>query len=155
VLLFVLILSTGVLQPPDRMSLAIARDLGNGASEAAESANRWLAQVATTLPEGGTVTLPEGPLHLDEALLERLARQPVRAERIHGADGRPASTLSLTPGLAEHITGPDGSSLAGTTHCTAEARCTLTLDQLQLTLVNVRLRVEPDPALDVVTTAGP
>jgi len=154
-LLFVLILSTGVLKPPDRMSLAIARDQGNGASEPAENANRWLAQVATTVPESGSVRLPEGQLRVNEALLDRLAQKPVRAARIDGAEGLLSSTLSLTPGVAERITGPEGEPLADTTGCPPDAGCTLTLDQQRLTLVNVRLRVEPDPVMDAVKTAGP
>ncbi|WP_368912148.1 hypothetical protein, partial [Taklimakanibacter deserti] len=59
------------------------------------------------------------------------------------------------PGVAERITGPEGAPLAETTGCPPDAGCTLTLDQQRLTLVNVRLRVEPDPVMDAVKTAGP
>ncbi len=151
-LLCVLILATGVLQPPDRMSLAITRQQGDGLLEASESADRWLAQQLVGLPEQGTLYLPEGRLRVSGALLDRLDGERIRATRIAGTT---TSTLTLTPDIARHITGPDGEPLSGDTHCSADAGCQLSLERRRLPLVNVRLGVEPTRMPRTAAAGGP
>jgi mannuronan synthase len=153
VLLFALILTTGVLQPPDRMSLAIARDQGQ---ESEATASRWFSLMIADAADGATVSLPAGEFRLDETLADQLNGQGrLRAQRLSGATGAIPTTLTIGPGLAARLQGPDEAPVNGRVRCTAEASCRLTLDHDHLTLVNIRLRVEAAPAANAVAAAEP
>ncbi|PMR73853.1 glycosyltransferase [Billgrantia endophytica] len=154
VLLFALTLTTGVLQPPDRISLSIARDNGWGNSQQ-EYVDRWLYLALVDTPDGGTVQLPAGTFRLDGTLLDAWDKGPrARADLVSGAVGNATTTLALVPDLAARLRGPDGEPVEGRVHCTTDASCSLALHEHDLTLVNIRLRLEPLAATDVATV-GP
>lgn len=157
VLLFVLLLATGVVEPPDRTALAIVRDQGRESlSGAPEPIDRWLVQSMTDVASGGTVQLPPGQLRVDDALLEALGGgHRLRAARLSGAGGDRATTLILPPALAARLQRPGGGPFDATLACTVEQDCTLRLDHHTLTLVNLRLRVEAAPMTEAMATTAP
>ncbi|MCE9662635.1 glycosyltransferase family 2 protein [Halomonas sp. M5N1S17] len=141
-LLFALMLTTGVVQPLDRTTLSILRDQGWQRSQQPERVDRWLSASIADAPEGGTVQLPAGRYHLDGTLFDSLHEETrVMAGQISGVDG--STTLALSPDLADHMQGPGGEPLNGSVHCTLESSCYLTLNEKSLTLVNIHLMVEP------------
>ncbi|KAA0012556.1 glycosyltransferase family 2 protein [Billgrantia pellis] len=152
VMLFVLLLGTGVLQPPDRASLHIALDQGWERNHEPERLDRWLAALLVD-NHGETVHLPTGYFQLDGSLLDVIEQGSLSdTRRIRGT--AEATTLAVSPAVAERLRGPDGAPLRGDVQCTEQDNCRMTFNEHDLTLVNVRLRVEPAVTTDVAT-AGP
>ncbi|EWH02364.1 glycosyltransferase [Halomonas sp. BC04] len=151
ILLFALMLSTGVMQPVDRTTLSIVRDQGWQRSQQPERVDRWLSAAIADAPGGGTVQMPAGRYRLDGTLFESLHDESrVMADQIRGVAG--TTTLSLTPDLADRLQGPNGEPLNGSVHCTTESSCYLTLNEQTLSLVNIRLMVEPAVMAEVAAT---
>jgi mannuronan synthase len=148
VLLFVLILSTGVMSPPDRVSLHIARDQSRENSQQPEQLDRWLSSTLADR-QRETVQLPPGHFRLEDGLVEMVQRsvQPGDKQVL----GNQNTSLAISPALAELMQGPDGNPIQGAVECTIDASCQLALEEHNLTLVNVRLRVEPAAQPDVAT----
>ncbi|MDN3556672.1 glycosyltransferase [Halomonas maura] len=152
VMLYVLLLATGVLQPPDRTAMAILQ--GPAPSEAQASseapgtgtANRWMAMTLADGSPSGSVRLPPERLKLDEGLLEIVATTDrMRTERLAGAAGGRTTTLDISPTLASHIRDADGRPLdgRGLATCSASPGCALVLDDRTVTLVDLNIRVQP------------
>ncbi|TFH85898.1 alginate biosynthesis protein Alg8 [Billgrantia azerbaijanica] len=140
-MLFTLILASGVLMPPDRLAMTIAREQPTVSREA--DASRWFALRLADAPEGAPVRLPPGEFRLGERVVETLSGKDLPEQQdIRGTDNRLPTTLIMSPALAARLEGPAGSRPAQGATCTTEAPCRLALDQHTLTLVNVRLRVE-------------
>ena len=151
VLLFALMLSTGVMQPPDRTTLSIVRDQGWQRSQQPERLDRWLSAAIADAPGNGTVQMPAGRYRLDGTLFESLHdERRVMADQIRGVAG--TASLALPPDVADYLQGPDGEPLNGSVHCTIESSCSLMLNGQSLTLVNIHLRVEPGVMADVAAT---
>ncbi|MGQ4879546.1 glycosyltransferase [Billgrantia sp. LNSP4103-1] len=150
VLLFALILSTGVMTPPDRATLHIAQDRLWERGQNPERLDRWLGANLTDKTRD-SVQLPPGHFRLNGDLLETLQQDTVALDkRIHGSAGD--TLLAISPDLAERLQGPDGEPVRSAVECTLDAHCQLALDEKKLTLVNVRLRVEPSASNEVATT---
>ncbi|WP_111413802.1 glycosyltransferase [Billgrantia lactosivorans] len=150
VLLFFLILSTGVMTPPDRVSLHIARNQTWERSEDPERLDRWLGAVLSD-KGADTVQLPPGHFRLEGDLIETLQQNTLPSEkRIHG--DRETTLVAISPAVAELMRGPNGDPIQDATECTVDANCQLAFDEHNLTLVNVRLRVEPEAPTEVATT---
>ncbi len=152
VMLYVLLLATGVLQPPDRTAMAILQ--GPAPSEAQASsttpnmgtANRWMAMTLADGSPSGTVMLPPERLQLDEGLLEIVATTDrMRTERLTGAAGGQTTTLDISPALARHIRDASGRPLdgSGIETCGASPGCVLELDDRTVPLVDLNIRVQP------------
>ncbi|MDX5432768.1 MAG: glycosyltransferase family 2 protein [Halomonas sp.] len=147
VLLFVLILSTGVMTPPDRVSLHIARDQTWERNQQPERLDRWLG---ATLVDNtrDAVQLPSGHFRLGGELIETLQRNTLaESKQIEGNLG--TTILAISPAMAELMQGPSGEPIQDAVQCTVDANCQLALDEHNLTLVNVRLRVEPEAPANV------
>lgn len=150
VLLLLLILSTGVMAPPDRVSMHIARDQTWERNQQPERLDRWLS-AALIDKSRPSVELPPGYFRLEGSLVESLQLNSVPSEKqIRG--NRETTTLAISPALAERMQGPDGGPLQDAAECTVNAHCRLALDEHDLTLVNVRLRVEQTTQPDVAET---
>ena len=148
ILLFALMLTTGVVQPLDRTTLSILRDQGWQRSQQPERVDRWLSAVIADASSSSTVHLPAGRYRLDGSLFDSLHEESrVMAKQINGMAG--TTSLVLSPELADHLQGSDGEPLDGSVHCTAESSCYLRLNEQSLTLVNIRLMVEPAAMADV------
>ena len=149
VLLFVLILSTGVMEPPDRTSLHIARDQTWERNQQPERLDRWIG-AAIADRTNDAVRLPPGHFRLEGDLIDTLQQSARPSDKqIHGNE---RTTLAISPALAELMRGPDGEPIQDAVQCTVDASCQLALDEHNLTLVNVRLRVEPAAQTEVATT---
>ena len=147
VLLFVLLFSTGVVTPPDRVSLHIARDQAWERNQQPERLDRWLSSVLADRTSN-SVQLPAGYFRLQGELVEALQRHAVpHGKQILGTHD--ATTLAITPALAERMQGPNGEPIQQAVQCTMDANCRLSLDEHDLTLVNVRLRIEPSAPTEV------
>lgn len=139
-ILFTLILATGVLQPPDRLAVTIAREQPTARQA---DANRWFALRIVDTADGDPVRLPPGEFRLDDRLIETLDGKDLpEVQDIRGADGDLPTRLSVAPALAERLMGPAGEPVTERASCTADTPCRLALPRHTLTLVNVRLRVE-------------
>lgn len=149
VLLFALILSTGVMAPPDRTSLHIARDQSWERNQQPERLDRWIgAAIADRTSEA--VRLPPGHFRLEGDLIDTLQQSARPSEK--QIQGNRRTTLAISPALAELMQGPDGEPIQDAVQCTVDASCRLALDEHNLTLVNVRLRVEPAAQTEVAAT---
>jgi glycosyltransferase Alg8 len=157
-LLMVLAMVTGVLLPPDRVSMATLGDnltsLRQSTSAADQGAPRasdsyWIARAMAAAPKGGEVRLPAGHLFLDRALPDHLASLgTLRAEHLKGSDRRGGTTLMVDNGLAAAITAADGTALrsSGVIACREDAPCTLHLDHtVRLTGLSIALRQDAAP----------
>ncbi|MGR4067459.1 glycosyltransferase [Billgrantia sp. C5P2] len=150
VLLFILLIATGVMAPPDRVSLHIARDQTWERNQDPERIDRWLGAVLAD-KSGDSVQLPPGYFRLEGGLLETLQRNTLPNEsRIRG--NQDTTVLAISPALAELVQGPNGDPIQDAVECTVDAHCQLALNEHNLSLVNVRLRVEPDAPTDVAAT---
>ena len=150
VLLFALILSTGVMSPPDRVSLHIARDQVWERNQDPERLDRWLSASLMNKAHD-TVRLPPGHYRLEGDLIEALRhRELAQSKRIQGEPD--TTTLAVTPSVAELMQGPSGEPLQGPVECTLDANCQLALGEHNLTLVDVRLRVEPTASAELAAT---
>ncbi|RTR00794.1 glycosyltransferase [Halomonas nitroreducens] len=150
VMFYVLLLATGVLQPPDRTAMAILQGPAPGEAQASRetpgTANRWLAMTLADGSPSGAVTLPPDRLKLDEGLLEIVATtQRMRTERLSGAAGDQTTTLEISPALARHIRDASGRPLdgSGIETCSTSQGCALELDDREVTLVDLNIRVQP------------
>ncbi|MBB3141565.1 glycosyltransferase [Halomonas organivorans] len=146
VMLYVLVLATGVMQPPDRTAMAILR--GPDESEAATgTANRWLATILVDGTSSGAVRLPPAHLRLDAGLLDELTGlgQP-GVDRLIGASGEQATTLDIGPALARHVRDASGRPLDSRRpqSCHASPGCALELDDGSVALVDLNIRLQPD-----------
>ncbi|MCL7940061.1 glycosyltransferase family 2 protein [Halomonas sp. ATCH28] len=151
VLLYVLILATGVLQPPDRTSLSILTGAG---PEEAESRvdERWLSLAIADAPEGGSVQLPAGDFHLDDDLLEALeGLDSPRAGHLLGA-AQDTTRLIVTPELARHLRDTRGRPIAEAAACPQPAGCTLELEHHSMSFKDLRIQVEPGRSGDAVAS---
>ncbi|WP_404378819.1 glycosyltransferase [Caenispirillum salinarum] len=154
-LLMILAVATGVMLPPDRMSLSTMDESfanlratpAEGAADEPRGDSYWVARAMADAPQGGEVRLPPGRLILDRTLPEHLgALGKLRAARLEGSDERGGTTLLVSAGLAPAISGADGRQLepGGRLACTSAAPCTLRLDRpVRLTDLTVALRSEP------------
>ncbi|QOR39610.1 glycosyltransferase [Billgrantia diversa] len=150
VLLLILVISTGVMAPPDRMTLSIARDQTWDRSQDPEQLDRWLS-AALVDKIGDSVQLPPGYFRLEGELLETLQQNTLPSEkRIRGNHG--TTVLAISPALAKLMQGPNGNAIQDAVECTVDANCQLAFDEHNLTLVNVRLRVEPNAPNDMAAT---
>ncbi|MFQ3787748.1 glycosyltransferase [Halomonas sp. A29] len=148
-LLFALLLSTGVMAPPDRVSLHIARDQTWERNREPERIDRWLGSALADKARD-SVQLPPGHFRLEGDLLETLQRHALaRDKQILGNAG--TTTLAISPALAELMRGPDDEPIQNAAQCTVDASCQLALQEHYLTLVDVRLRVEPNAPSEVAT----
>ncbi|SDO21343.1 glycosyltransferase Alg8 [Halomonas shengliensis] len=151
VLLYVLILATGVLQPPDRTSLAILTD-GSPAS-ASRVDERWLSLAIADAPEGGSVQLPAGDFRLDDGLLEALeGLDRPRAGHLLGATGG-TTRLIVSSALASHLSDGRGRPIAEAAACPQPAGCTLTLTHHSIRLKGLRIRVDAGRSGDTLASA--
>ncbi|MCE8003673.1 glycosyltransferase [Billgrantia ethanolica] len=149
VLLFALILSTGVMAPPDRTSLHIARDQSWERNQQPERLDRWMsAAIADRTSEA--VRLPPGHFRLGGDLIDTLQQSARPSDK--QIQGNRRTTLAISPALAELMQGPDGEPIQDAVQCTVDASCRLALDEHNLTLVNVRLRVDPAGQTEVAAT---
>ena len=146
VMLFVLILSTGVMRVPDSTAMQILGDTAQDSEDAtAQGAdNRWLASL---LSDGNrdVIQLPPGPLRLDAALLEQLKATPPSTMRLRGAAGALPTTLEMPPRLAQLLHDANGKPITDpeTQECRPPRGCELPLGDDTVTLVDMRLRVQP------------
>ncbi|MGR2740282.1 glycosyltransferase [Billgrantia sp. Q4P2] len=148
-LLFILILSTGVMVPPDRVSLHIARDQTWERNQDPERIDRWLS-AALADKAGDSVQLPSGYFRLEGDLIETLQQSTFPSEkRIRG--NHHTTVLAISPAVAELVQGPNGDPVHDAVECSVDANCQLAFDEHNLTLVNVRLRVEPATPTEVAT----
>jgi glycosyltransferase Alg8 len=150
VLLFALILSTGVMAPPDRTSLLIARDQAWERNQQPERLDRWIAAAMADNRASEAVQLPPGHFRLEGDLIDTLQQGARPSDR--QLQGNRRTTLAISPALAELMQGPDGEPIQDAVQCTVDAYCQLALDEHNLTLVNVRLRVEPTAQTEVAAT---
>ncbi|WP_458525520.1 glycosyltransferase [Onishia taeanensis] len=146
VMLFVLVLSTGVMRVPDSTAMAILGDTTQDDEHVTPPGadNRWL----TTLLSDGhrdDVQLTPGPLRLDGGLIDRLKATPPATLRLNGADGALPTTLVMPARLAKHLRDGEGQPIneLGTQECRAPTGCELQLGDNTVTLVDMRLRVQP------------
>ncbi|MDX1466977.1 MAG: glycosyltransferase [Halomonas sp.] len=155
VLLYVLIISTGVLQPPDRTSVAILTGGGTDTQAQAKMDERWLSMAITHAPEGGSVQLPEGDFHLDTGLLaanDGLDRP--RAGHLLGAQGD-TTRLIVSDELASHLQDARGRPLEGSSACPAPAGCTLELRHHSMTFTGLTIQVDAGRSGDALASTGP
>ena len=150
VLLLALVLSTGVMSPPDRISLHIARDQTWERNQSPEQLDRWLS-ASLVNKSRDTVRLPPGHFRLEGDLIETLQRHAfMQDKRILGNHG--ATTLAISPAVAERLQGPAGEPVDDAVECTLDASCQLALGELNLSLVDVRLSIEPAATPELATT---
>ncbi|MCK2184327.1 glycosyltransferase [Halomonas getboli] len=147
VMLYVLVLATGVMQPPDRTAMAILEGPAEAQADTG-TANRWLAMILADGSDSGDVTLPPERLALDEGLLDVAATtERMRTERLSGAAGDEPTTLEVSPGLARHLHDADGRALAldagETVSCDPTRGCALELDDRSVGLVDLNIRMQP------------
>lgn len=152
VLLYVLILATGVLQPPDRTSLSILT--GGGSTEAQSRVDdRWLSLAIADAPEGGSVQLPAGDFHLDDGLLDALeGLDRPRAGHLLGA-AEETTRLIVTPELARHLRDTRGRPIAEAAACPQPDGCTLELEHHSMRFKDLQIRVETGRSGDAVASA--
>lgn len=146
VMLYVLVLATGVLQPPDRTAMAILQGPAAEAEAQTGTANRWMAMILVDGSPSGNVTLPPERLALDEGLLDIVATtERMRTERLTGAPGDEPTTLEISPELARHVHDASGRPLdAGQlATCHTTLGCALELDGRKVALVDLNISVQP------------
>ncbi|MFG6139118.1 MULTISPECIES: glycosyltransferase [Halomonas] len=146
VMLYVLVLATGVLQPPDRTAMAILQGPAAEAEAQTGTANRWMAMILADGSPSGNVTLPPERLALDEGLLDIVATtERMRTERLTGAPGDEPTTLEISPELARHVHDASGRPLdAGQlATCHTTLGCALELDGRKVALVDLNISVQP------------
>ncbi len=150
-LLFVLILATGVLQPPDRISLSILT--GGGTAEAQSRVDdRWLSLAIADAPQGGSVQLPAGDFRLDDDLLAALeGLDRPRAGHLLGA-AQDTTRLIVTPELARHLRDTRGRPIAEMAACPQPAGCTLELEHHSMRLKDLEIQVETGRSGDAVAS---
>ena len=95
--------------------------------------------------------MPPGHFRLEGKLIETLQRHALNQDkRILGNHG--ATTLAISPAVAELLQGPSGEPVQGAVECTLDANCQLALGERNLSLVDVRLKVEPTATPELATT---
>ncbi|MGB8714699.1 MAG: glycosyltransferase [Onishia taeanensis] len=145
VMVYVLVLSTGVMRIPDSTAMNILGDTTQESDSAAAQGadNRWLA---TLLNDGNRddIQLPPGVLRLDAALLDQLKETPSSTMRLHGADGALPTTLGMSSRLARHLHDANGQPITDpdTQECRSPNSCELKLGDDTVTLVDMRLSVQ-------------
>lgn len=151
-LLMVLIISVGVLAPPDQMSLAVMKDesgLWSEQEEAQGGDSYWIAHALADVPVNGQVTLPSGELVLDASLPERLANlETIRAASMAGYGGESSTVLLVDPAIADSLRDPQGRSLSevGGMICEQRNGCTLTTPAGPIKLTDMEVRLRPAQA---------
>ncbi|MFD2189291.1 glycosyltransferase [Pistricoccus aurantiacus] len=163
-LVFLLLLATHILKPLDQVSLAILGDQGMQSlrasatpadfASAARRDSRWLAATMRDVPQDGGVHLPAGRFQINEQLLDSLNE----IERLHAAaligtgidETAPQhTTLLVSPTVASRIhrgTSQPDSADALSMNCTVDSRCTLTLGQRDISLIDLRIEVISNPS---------
>lgn len=141
-LLYVLVIATGVLQPPDRTSLSLLTGADHGEETRSRMDERWLSLALADAPEGGRVRLPAGEFRLDADRLVDDGSDRLRARHVLGAEAG-TTRLIVTPELARDLQGPRGRPVAEAADCPAPTGCTLTLKHHSMTLTGLTVRVDP------------
>ncbi|MFG6157237.1 glycosyltransferase [Halomonas sp. 1390] len=150
-LLFVLVISTGVLQPPDRTSLSLLTGGGHRESPARMD-ERWLSLALADAPEGGSVQLPAGEFRLDaDRLVGNGGADRPRARHVLGAEDD-TTRLIVTPELASHLSDSSGRPVAEASTCPAPAGCTLEMEHHSMTFTDLTIQVDTARSGDAVAS---
>lgn len=146
VMLLVLIIATGVLAPPDRLSLAIMNPFDEGRADERSSDSYWLALTLADAPAGGEVRLPSGELLLDSRLLRELDTiDSIRAEAMTGHGGDDPTVMLVRPELADNVFDHRHRPLSevNAMACTPRQSCTLMLRRGPIELTRMRIELRP------------
>nr|WP_298413534.1 glycosyltransferase [uncultured Halomonas sp.] len=152
-LLMVLIYAVGVMNPPDRMSMAIFNDEFHLMQSEQEKQSRgdsyWIALALADAPRGGQVQLPPGKLILDATLAERLPKlEAIRAASLVGSDKEPRTTLLVDSAIADRLRNEQDRPLSETKQMTCDQQnsCTLMTQEGPIELIDIVIRLRSTQA---------